>query len=347
MDFERKDSVYYKLSNITKPKHKYTKMALFSFENTLVKSSSSKYEIMFNNVTSKLKNLAKNNYVIGLLITLDSEYILSTVSKFINKLNIPIVSLVSIDDDINRKPNTGILRFLDYIGFINISYDKLFYVGNEGGRKNDISSNDRKFAFNLNIKYYTPEEYFINYPIDNNYILDDLGISQFKDVFFKIKPKYKFLLAHNEIIITIGFPTTGKSTFINKFISPLQKYKILDHYSNNLCEKYVKNGYSVVIDDTNITVKERKKYISIAHKYGFIIRGFYFNIGIDLAKHLNNFSMKKSNNFLKKNPDSIYKVMEQKFVFPMVEEGFSDIVNINFCPEFYNNDEEYLFYELS
>ena len=42
----------------------------------------------------------------------------------------------------------------------NVNYDESFYVGDAAGRKKDFSDSDLKFAENIGITFYTPEEYF-------------------------------------------------------------------------------------------------------------------------------------------------------------------------------------------
>ncbi len=45
---------------------------------------------------------------------------------------------------------------------IKINKQDSFYVGDMTGRKNDKYDTDLKFALNLQIKFMTPEEYFLD-----------------------------------------------------------------------------------------------------------------------------------------------------------------------------------------
>ena len=66
--------------------------------------------------------------------------------------------MVAFGKDEYRKPETGMWDF--YTKNRNVNYDESFYVGDAAGRKKDFSDSDLKFAENIGITFYTPEEYF-------------------------------------------------------------------------------------------------------------------------------------------------------------------------------------------
>ena len=57
------------------------------------------------------------------------------------------------------------------------------------------------------------------------------------------------------------------------------------------CQKvateFLKNGKSVVIDNTNPEEKTRKEYIKIAEKFEVPVRCFHFDTPVEIAEHLN------------------------------------------------------------
>ncbi len=89
-----------------------------------------------------------------------------------------------------------------------------------------------------------------------------------------------------EIIIFIGIPASGKSTFYEKYFSATHSRISLDILRTRFQEskmllETVYSGNSCVIDNTNVSISERKKYIDIAKTHGYKIIGYYFRSAID------------------------------------------------------------------
>lgn len=66
-----------------------------------------------------------------------------------------------------RKPATGmwfeLVEDVKKMG-LEVDHDKSFFVGDAAGRKNDFSDSDREFAKSLQLKFFTPDDFFINNP---------------------------------------------------------------------------------------------------------------------------------------------------------------------------------------
>ncbi len=107
------------------------------------------------------------------------------------------------------------------------------------------------------------------------------------------------------MILMIGPPASGKSTFTKKHLVP-HNYV---HINRDLlktqekclkeAEDALKKGQSVCIDNTNPSKKVRADYISLAKKCGVSqVRCFKMTTPIELCKHLNyvrqNYSRGKS-----------------------------------------------------
>lgn len=67
-----------------------------------------------------------------------------------------------------RKPETGmwfeLLKDVEEKHGCQVDLEKSFYVGDAAGRKNDFSDSDREMAKALKLKFFTPEEFFVNNP---------------------------------------------------------------------------------------------------------------------------------------------------------------------------------------
>jgi len=177
------------------------------------------------------------------------------ISNFLHKLHLPCYALIATGDDIFSKPNIGMWEKVNQL-IPDIKY--AFYVGDALGRKKDYADVDKEFAINANIPYYSPEEFF---PLD------------------KVE-----LPSGKNMVITVGLPGAGKSSFINKYLSPLG-FKHLSRDKLNLgkeaFQKIVlttaKQGFKdIAVDATNLSIENRKIYYEIAKLYNYSVTILYF-----------------------------------------------------------------------
>jgi predicted kinase len=86
-------------------------------------------------------------------------------------------------------------------------------------------------------------------------------------------------------------------------------------------EKYLKEGYSVVFDATNPTIKKRKEYIDIAKKYSLHTRCILMKTDMIESMFINN----KRNKII---PKVTYFVYRKRYEEPSVNEGFDEIIHV-------------------
>lgn len=61
-----------------------------------------------------------------------------------------------------RKPNIGMFEeFLKDFGKDKINVEESLFIGDAAGRKNDFSNSDLRFAHSCQLKFKTPEDYFV------------------------------------------------------------------------------------------------------------------------------------------------------------------------------------------
>lgn len=89
------------------------------------------------------------------------------------------------------------------------------------------------------------------------------------------------ILIPPKAVIFIGLQASGKSTFYNRQFSDNYVHVNLDtlHTRNKeakLLEECFCGQKSFVVDNTNPTVEERKKYIQASQAHGYLIEGYFF-----------------------------------------------------------------------
>jgi predicted kinase len=88
-----------------------------------------------------------------------------------------------------------------------------------------------------------------------------------------------------ELIILIGLPASGKSTFAQQYFAATHDAVSMDRLRRSvrprrrqarLIDAALQAGRSVVVDNTNATVEERTALICLGQAYGAHIAGYYF-----------------------------------------------------------------------
>ncbi|KAM5132274.1 bifunctional polynucleotide phosphatase/kinase [Mantella aurantiaca] len=358
-----------------------SKIAGFDIDGTIITTKSGKvfptsaddWRILFPEIPKKLKELLKDGYKVIFFTNqmgisrgkLKPEVFKAKVEAILDHLSIPVQVFVATGMGIFRKPVTGMW---DYVcdkanDGIKVQKEDCFYVGDAAGRpanwapdrkKKDFSCGDRLFALNIGIKFYTPEEFFLGWkkatfqsPTFDPRSLDPNG------------PLYDPLSSSltsssTEVVVTVGFPGAGKSTFIKEHLVP-KGYA----YANRdtlgtwqkcvaACEESLRNGKSIVIDNTNPDVESRGRYISCAQKAGVPARCFHFNATIELSKHNNRFrEMTHTGKGHVSVNDMVINSYKSKFVAPSLNEGFSEILKVNFVPSFKDPELKSLYLQFS
>ena len=84
-----------------------------------------------------------------------------------------------------------------------------------------------------------------------------------------------------EAILFTGIQATGKSTFCKQHFSDTHLRINLDmlktrHREDIILKACIEAKQSIVVDNTNPTIENRQKYITLAKSAGFQITGYYF-----------------------------------------------------------------------
>ena len=293
--------------------------------------------------------------------------ILARLEAFAVDLGLPLQIFVSSAKDEFRKPNPNMwdLMVEKYNGGAVPVLEKCLFVGDAAGRpavpgvrkgKKDFSCSDRKFALNVHIPFKTPEEFFLNgtpepFELDAP-ALDSLPKKSEGAVMCE-ELGDNFVAVGQEMVILVGFPASGKSTFCSKYLAP-RGYVVVNRDTlktpakcMSACQAALAAGRSVVIDNTNPSKAARKAFIDAAKARNVPVRCFRFDVPEDMAVHLNYFRERvdpKSPHV----PQVGYNMYKKNFEEPVLSEGFASIHHLKFVlDDFASKDAEKSFFILS
>lgn len=313
IDLIKNDSIYYYYNNSINKN-----IACFDLDYTLIKPKSGKkfpkdkddWILLFPNIINYLKSLIKLNYDIIIFTNQkgisknkttieDFNYKINMIKK---QLDIDFSIFISTIDDKYRKPMTGMFDFYKTFNN-NIDYKKSFYVGDAGGRiyknKKDHSNDDRYFAFNIGLKYVTPE-YFFDIK-DDEYKLNEFNL-ELRDKNINLEKKEKHL------IILVGPPACGKSYLSKNYFSDYEHINQDTLKSLKKCilktESYMKMNKNVIIDNTNYKKATREHYINLSKKYDYNVDIIFFNLSKNECNYMNKYRTQTQN--IKLIPDVVY-----------------------------------------
>jgi bifunctional polynucleotide phosphatase/kinase len=351
------------------------RIAAFDLDDTIVKLPRFKdnrleYKLL-PGAKKVIKTYIKNNYFINIFtnqsgMSQNKNFDISHWKKQIELLfkeistgiNCHFAIYCAKKHDQYRKPNLGMWFLMKHD--LNDIYDKKifiskksFYCGDAAGRLEpselqiqminpatkkspvDHSDTDRKFAMNIGIMFYTPDDLLVNnnkkikYKLNGIQPDDILKISVADTDINYYKPEKK------EVVIMIGYPGSGKSTYANK-ISELYNVSIINQDTCgvkakciNLMKKLCMSNKTIIVDNTNYDTNKRFEYIRIAKENGYKkITCIWITTPIEIAKHMNNVRMLYSGET--KVPNIAYAIYTKNFKEPSKKEGFTNIIQLPF-----------------
>ena len=140
-----------------------------------------------------------------------------------------------------------------------------------------------------------------------------------------------------EVIVFVGFPASGKTTFYEKIMKPNGYVHVnrdtLGSWQKcvSLCEQELCRGRKIVVDNTNPDRESRRRYIACAQKNGIPVRCFHFMTTLSQAKHNNRFR-ELTTSTKRKVTEIAYNTFKSKYIQPATTEGFEEVLKITLNP---------------
>ncbi|XP_034485355.1 uncharacterized protein F21D5.5 [Drosophila innubila] len=352
------------------------KIAGYDMDGTIIKTKSGNvfpkntedWQIIFPEVPEKLQRLHKDGFKICFFTNqagiargkVDLNDFKLKVKNIVKKLNVPVQVFIAIGSGYYRKPLPGMWEHLknEMNDNVTIKVERCFFVGDAAGRpetgkgvtkqRKDHSSADRLFAANIGVSFYTPEAHFLGKRVEE-WNKPEFEPSSVHDQIDQFEPNdAQFDTNKCEMIIVVGLPGSGKSHFCAEALAG-KGYKIANadtlgstQACLSACQRALKEGQSCVVDNTNVDVASRKKFLALAAELKIPCRCFVMNVTPTQAKHNIAFRDLLDTGHSSIS-DMVFNMMKKKYQAPTLDEGFASIHKVNFKPHFSNDKDEKLY----
>ncbi|MHC5541263.1 AAA family ATPase [Singulisphaera rosea] len=140
-----------------------------------------------------------------------------------------------------------------------------------------------------------------------------------------------------EVVLFVGLQGSGKSTFYRSRFASTHILVSKDLLRNNrrpqarqmfLIEEALREGRSVVVDNTNPTVEDRAVIIALARRYEAEVAGYVFDTPIEQCLARNAERLGKA-----RVPDAAVFITRQRLRPPTLGEGFDRLHRVRPVPD--------------
>ncbi|KAG0144502.1 hypothetical protein CROQUDRAFT_659941 [Cronartium quercuum f. sp. fusiforme G11] len=353
-----------------------SKIAAFDVDGTLIRVKSGKkfpngqndWLLWSSSIPKKLKQIHLEGFTILLISNQnfngpkpekDFERKIPQVAR---ALGVPFRIFAAREKDRFRKPLTGMWdEFVaNWNDGIQPDLQQSYYVGDAAGRpalgttKKDWNDTDRKWALNVGVPFFTPEEFFLGQAPRTDFILSGFDPKSYDHDQPAWHPSTTPLaygpilesteLGDNmecekiEIVIFVGPPGIGKTTLYNQHFAT-RGYHHVNQDKLKTFEKCLESvrqtigsGKPCVVDNTNPSQRTRSAYVKLARELQCEVRCLVFCSPIELARHNNVYraiyrTEVESRQLL---PGLAFEAFKKNFEEPSLDEGFDEIKRVNF-----------------
>ena len=362
----------------------YRKIAGFDMDGTLIATKSgnvfprdtSDWRPLYPGVKAKLQDLHyKDGYDV---VILSNQLAVSTgkttitgmqgkIDSILRLFEIPANVIFATRRDVYRKPAPGMWSyFKEQNKDSPINEADSFYCGDAAGRpadkrtgrKKDFSESDLKFAHNISLTFYTPEEVFLGHDPPCVSFGNKFNPSEYRNEISSnrinlLSPmETKISCETQELILLVGCQASGKSSFYREHLAT-EGYKHVSQdilKSKEKClsttEHLLTTGKSVVVDNTNPDIASRSSYIQLATKRSVPVRVFWLVTSMEHCKHNNLYRQITDKTKSHQNiDDRVLNIYQNRFQEPKLGEGVKEVVKVRILPTFTDKDQEDLYFQ--
>ncbi|XP_037244475.1 LOW QUALITY PROTEIN: bifunctional polynucleotide phosphatase/kinase [Falco rusticolus] len=341
-------------------------IAGFDLDGTLITTKSGKvfptspedWRILYPEIPKKLKQLHNDGYKLVIFTNqlgisrgrLRPHDFKAKVEAVTERLGVPFQVLVATGPGIYRKPVLGMWDHLceEANEDVTVSVPDSFYVGDAAGRppnwapgrkKKDFSCSDRLFALNAELRFHTPEEFFLGWaPAPFNLPTFDPRHYDPEAPLYD-PPDAPLVSTSPEVVVAVGFPGAGKSTFLKThFIPAGYAYVNRDTLGSwqrcvAACEAALAQGHPVAVDNTNPDPESRQRYVDCARAAAVPCRCLHFTASLEQARHNCRFRDMTESGHVPVT-DVVLHGYKSRFIAPSPAEGFTQVLRVPFVPRF-------------
>lgn len=294
--------------------------------------------------------------------------------NIVEHLNLPCIAFFCTHLDAYRKPSIGMLELYKTInGQRKLDLNNSFFVGDAMGRPKDHSAADLLFAYNCKLPFIPIEGFISGFEKPKLFTYDQLKkyrIPKFPNPSLPKTPRIlakackgtgnegseflfitdlidtveKFVDENSKsiILLLVGLFGSGKTFFFNNYLAG-KGYKSIDSSRSLEDEQALFNSYvqdddvlnkRIVIDQPNLTDKQRKRWIELAKKEGYEAFAIQFNLTVEQCLHLVRFR----NYYIEPNrkAPTQTELIKQSLSLqePRYDEGFRTVYKLDFFENF-------------
>jgi bifunctional polynucleotide phosphatase/kinase len=320
--------------------------------------SAEDWDWLHPSVPERLRQLHSSGYLVIIIsnqggIAKDASkaaWVKSKILALQDAAKTPISFIAATAEDANRKPGLAmwdaITNGLFAAPNLTIEYEHSFYCGDAAGRigyttlagrEKDFSCSDRKFAFNIGIRFFTPEQWLVGKPPASHFGWEGFGPEDLEKLATAQHPAgASYHAPHQELVIMVGWPGSGKSTFYEQHLKPhgyihanRDTLKTLDKVCA-VAKDSLAAGKSVCVDNTSPEAATRAMYIKLAHQFKVPARIFHIQTNRATAWHLN---LVRAQLGLAERVSSVaYNIYQGKFEEPNPAKEGAEVIKVPLVP---------------